>query len=67
MIISSKKEEAMINQKCVLRGFSKYFLRRFLIKRERLLIPYDYFREIPNIKSFYFPELYAHKIGRILF
>ena len=58
----------MMNQKFVLLGFSKYFLRHFLMKTERLLIFYDDFSNRPTIKEFFYcPELYAQKVGKIIF
>ena len=66
--ISSKKEKATINQKYVLSGFQKYFLYHFLTKRKRLLIPWGVCIKITNIREIcHLPELYAHKIVRILF
>ena len=56
----------MINRKCVLHAFSKYFLHHFLMNRDRLLLTQEYFSKIPIFKEMcYFPELYACKIGRI--
>ena len=58
----------MINQKCVLRGFSKYFLLCFMINMDMLLIPWEDCSERPTIKKVcYFLEICAHRIGRILF